>query len=71
MRLDTQNLRVGYGSVPVLHGVTLSIETGEVVAVVGRNGVGKTTLVKALMGTLPASAGKVTLNPACSVVVVG
>ncbi len=62
MRLDAQELRVGYGAVPVLHGITLGVETGEIVAVVGRNGVGKTTLVKALMGTLPASSGSVTMN---------
>jgi len=62
MRIDAHGLCCGYGTVPVLHGVTLGVETGEVLAVVGRNGAGKTTLVKALMGTLPATAGTVTLG---------
>jgi len=62
MKLETEGLRAGYGAVPVLHGITLSVEVGEVVAIVGRNGVGKTTLVKALMGTIPATSGTVTIN---------
>lgn len=62
MMLQTRDLRAGYGSVPVLHGITLGVEAGEVVAVVGRNGVGKTTLVKALMGTLPVTAGSISLG---------
>lgn len=62
MRLEANELRAGYGSVPVLHGITLSVEIGEIVAIVGRNGVGKTTLVKALMGTLPATSGTIKIG---------
>ena len=62
MRLQAQELRAGYDSVPVLHGVSLTVERGEIVAVLGRNGVGKTTLVKALMGVLPATGGRIRLD---------
>ena len=62
MRLQTQDLRAGYGGVPVLHGISLSVQSGEIVAVVGRNGVGKTTLVKAIMGTLAATSGTIQLD---------
>ena len=57
--LDVQGLRCGYGRIPVLHGVTFSVHEGEVVGVLGHNGMGKTTLMKALMGFLPATAGQV------------
>lgn len=60
--LVARDLRSGYGTAPVLHGVAIAVELGEIVAVVGRNGAGKTTLVKTLMGRLPASAGTVTVN---------
>lgn len=62
MRLEAVDLEAGYGSVPALHGVSLAVDAGEIVAVVGRNGVGKTTLVKSLMGLLPATSGSVRLD---------
>ncbi len=62
MTLTVTDLHAGYDSIPVLHGITLRLNPGEIVAVVGRNGVGKTTLVKALMGVLVASRGSVILN---------
>lgn len=61
MRLVAQGIFAGYDSVPVLHDVSLTVEPGEIVAIVGRNGVGKTTLVKALMGVLPLTGGKIIL----------
>ncbi|TGD96978.1 ABC transporter ATP-binding protein [Methylobacterium nonmethylotrophicum] len=55
--LSTAGLRAGYGGKPVLQGVDLSIRPGEIVAVIGRNGVGKSTLMRSLIGLLPAAAG--------------
>jgi urea ABC transporter ATP-binding protein UrtE len=60
--LKIQDLAVSYGKVPVLHRVNLEIHAHEVVGLVGRNGVGKTTLAKALMGLIPTSGGQVWLS---------
>ncbi len=54
-------LHCGYGKVPVLHGVTLDVRPAEIFAILGKNGMGKTTLLKTLMGLLPARAGRVEL----------
>ena len=59
--LDLQNVTVGYGKTPVLHDVSLRLCRGEVLALVGPNGCGKSTLVKAALGLLPPMAGAVTL----------
>ena len=48
--------------VPVLHGVSLALEAGEALGIVGHNGMGKTTLLKALMGLLPVSSGRVSVD---------
>ena len=55
--LTARRLRVGYGGVAVLHGVTLHVDRGEIVAVLGRNGAGKTTLMATLVGSMSPSAG--------------
>lgn len=57
--LDVQALRAGYGGTPILQGVQFSVGRGEIVAIIGRNGVGKTTLMKCLIGLLPATAGSI------------
>jgi urea ABC transporter ATP-binding protein UrtE len=62
MMLKVSGLRAGYGRIPILGGVTLSVAQGEFVGVLGHNGMGKTTLLKALMGYLPATAGQVLLQ---------
>ena len=49
----------GYGGKPVLQGVNLEVHEGEIVAVIGRNGVGKSTLMKSLIGLLPATSGEI------------
>lgn len=57
--LETIGLWSGYGGKPVLQGVDLTIREGEIVAIIGRNGVGKTTLIKSLIGLLPSDKGSV------------
>jgi urea transport system ATP-binding protein len=57
--LDVQGLRAGYGATPILQGVEFAVGKGEIVAIIGRNGVGKTTLMKCLIGLLPATAGTI------------
>ena len=57
--LKVINLCAGYGRIPILGGINFSIRQGEFVGVLGHNGMGKTTLLKALMGFLPATSGQV------------
>ncbi|HET9868955.1 MAG TPA: urea ABC transporter ATP-binding subunit UrtE [bacterium] len=61
MLLRTDHLDFAYGEAKVLHGIDLSVEARKITCVIGRNGVGKTTLLKALMGVLRARSGKVWL----------
>jgi urea transport system ATP-binding protein len=60
--LNVDQLNQYYGSSHTLRGVSLSLEKGECLTLLGRNGVGKTTLLKCLMGVLPVEAGNVTLD---------
>jgi ABC-type branched-subunit amino acid transport system ATPase component len=53
--LETKGLNAGYGSLPVLHDVSIQLNKGEVLALIGANGAGKSTLMKALSGLLPFS----------------
>jgi branched-chain amino acid transport system ATP-binding protein len=64
MRLDVRDLHVRYGRVHAVRGVSLTVEAGEVVAVLGANGAGKSSLLKALMGLESAAEGTVTLDGA-------
>jgi branched-chain amino acid transport system ATP-binding protein len=57
--LSVTALQAGYGKIRVLHGIDLSIASGEIVALLGPNGAGKTTLLRALSGLLPVNAGHV------------
>jgi amidase len=60
--LQVADLRAGYGRVPVLHGVNLQIREGEAVGIVGHNGMGKTTLLKVIMGLMPSTGGRIELD---------
>jgi branched-chain amino acid transport system ATP-binding protein len=59
MMLDVQGLRTSYGRIPILNGISFNVSEGEFIGILGHNGMGKTTLLKALMGFLPATAGRV------------
>ena len=60
--LQANGLCAGYGAIPVLRDITLSIAQGESVGILGHNGMGKTTLLRTLIGALRATSGTVTLN---------
>ena len=60
--LDVRNLNVAYGQSQVLHGVNFTVSPGEIVAVVGRNGMGKSTLMKSLIGVMPTRSGQVLID---------
>ncbi|MEU6796885.1 urea ABC transporter ATP-binding subunit UrtE [Nonomuraea wenchangensis] len=62
MLLSVNGLESGYGRARVLFGVSLEVEPGQLVCVMGRNGVGKTTLLNTVMGVLPATAGTVAFD---------
>jgi branched-chain amino acid transport system ATP-binding protein len=62
--LEVEELRSGYGSIPILQGVSLQVRAGEIVGVLGHNGMGKTTLLRTLIGELPATHGAIRLDQA-------
>lgn len=57
--LGVTGLAAGYGAIPVLDGLSFAVAEGELVGILGHNGMGKTTVLRALMGFLPATAGAV------------
>jgi branched-chain amino acid transport system ATP-binding protein len=60
--LKISGVHSGYGDVPVLWGVDLEVERGEIVCLVGSNGAGKTTLMRTISGLLPATAGSIAFD---------
>jgi ABC-type branched-subunit amino acid transport system ATPase component len=62
--LEIVDVHAGYGNIEVLHGVSLSVRTGEVVALLGPNGAGKTTLLRVASGQLPVTGGSVSFGEA-------
>ena len=60
--LRVSGLRGGYGRIPILFGVDFQVAAGEFVGILGHNGMGKTTLLRTLMGHLPATSGGVWFN---------
>ncbi len=60
--LDVVDLDVGYGTTTICRSVSLNIEQGELVCLLGRNGVGKTTLLRGIIGMLPTTRGRILFN---------
>jgi urea transport system ATP-binding protein len=60
--LSVSDLRVAYGESEVLHGLNFTVAPNEIVAIMGRNGMGKTTLMKSLMGIVPTRSGAVRIG---------
>lgn len=60
--LTVEGLRSRYGRIEVLHGIDLTVNSGEIVTVVGANGAGKTTLLRCLSGVQPVSGGSITFR---------
>jgi urea ABC transporter ATP-binding protein UrtE len=60
--LSVADVHVAYGRTPALQGVSLDVHAGEIVSIIGRNGVGKTTLMKTIIGLLQVSRGTVTID---------
>lgn len=59
---DVKNLNVFYGESQAVHDISFSVAPEESLAIMGRNGMGKTTLLKALIGMLPAKSGSICIN---------
>lgn len=57
--IDLQNVSAGYGELQILYGVSINVQQGEIVALVGANGAGKSTLINAITGMLPISSGQI------------
>jgi branched-chain amino acid transport system ATP-binding protein len=62
LALEVQGLTAGYGAVTVLRGVDFAAPPGQITCLMGRNGVGKSTFLKCLMGLVPATAGTIRLD---------
>jgi urea transport system ATP-binding protein len=59
---DVHNLSAAYGQSQVLHGIDLSVSAGEIVVLVGRNGMGKSTLMRSLIGVMPTRSGHILID---------
>jgi branched-chain amino acid transport system ATP-binding protein len=60
--LEARGLFAGYGASQILRGIDLAVQRGETIGLMGRNGMGKTTLIRTLLGLLPAQSGQVLLD---------
>ena len=59
MLLSVSDLRVAYGDIEAVHGISFEVAQGELVSIIGANGAGKTTTLRALMGLQPLRSGKI------------
>ena len=62
MMLELHDINAAYGKVQVLHGLSLNVAAGEILCLLGRNGAGKSTTMKAIMGLVPINAGSMQLE---------
>ena len=60
--LSVEKLKVSYGQSEVIHDLSFDVKPAEIVAIMGRNGMGKTTLMKSLMGVVPSAAGSIRIG---------
>lgn len=60
--LDVQGFTTGYNKITIVRDVSINVEKGKVISIIGRNGVGKSTLMKGLMGLLPPQGGTIRFN---------
>lgn len=57
--LELRDVHAGYGKMEILHGITLKVDTGQIVSIIGPNGAGKSTVFKSIFGLLPVRRGRV------------
>jgi branched-chain amino acid transport system ATP-binding protein len=62
MRLEVKDLRVHYGKIEAIKGISITVNQGEIVTLIGANGAGKTTLLKTISGLRPISSGSITFD---------
>jgi len=62
MRLEIKDLRVHYGKIEAIKGVSIVVNEGEIVTLIGANGAGKTTMLKTISGLRPATSGEILFN---------
>ena len=60
--LNLRNVQIGYGNIPAIKDVSLEVERGEIVTLIGANGAGKSTLLMAISGIVPCRAGRILLD---------
>jgi len=59
MRLEVKDLRVQYGKIEAIKGISFTVEQGEIVTLIGANGAGKTTTLKTISGLRPVDSGQI------------
>ena len=62
MRLEVKDLRVQYGKIEAIKGISFTVEQGEIVTLIGANGAGKTTTLKTISGLRAVASGSITYN---------
>ncbi|NLH95566.1 MAG: ABC transporter ATP-binding protein [Synergistaceae bacterium] len=64
MLLEVRDLRIAYGDIEAVHGVSFSVEEGELVSIIGANGAGKSSILNAIMGLVPSRSGSIRFKTA-------